>query len=373
MKDRIQYLDNLRAFAILMIILDHAVMIGYLIYYDCFDQIYSGMGFVSRIFCFLCYESSRLGVPLFMMITGALILTKDFSDEKKIIQFYKHNLLPLVVLNIVWVIIYYLIYYIIVGKFDIPNLYVQNYGIEFSVKDFFKQLTFQRRAMAPNMWYIPCIIGFYLFLPIYNKIINMDVRTLFVPLCISVLVLFIFTDLNLLLKIAGIDYSFTSVVYLNYSGGIYGVYITFGYLLYKIDKERFKKKTLLIVLFVLFTLSVSLMFFSYQLQRPQKFFSGNDSFLQLLIVSCLFVFAKFTKSNKFTIFLSKKSMALFLFHYPILLVLNYLLHQKYKWFEYGSSKYMLLLYSSTLFICSTLTCLIPKNKLISRFVFHISD
>lgn len=143
MKDRIQYLDNLRAFAILMIILDHAVMIGYLIYYDCFDQIYSGMGFVSRIFCILCYESSRLGVPLFMMITGALILTKDFSDEKKIIQFYKHNLLPLVVLNIVWVIIYYLIYYIIVGKFDIPNLYVQNYGIEFSVKDFFKQLTFR--------------------------------------------------------------------------------------------------------------------------------------------------------------------------------------------------------------------------------------
>ncbi len=45
---------------------------------------------------------SHLGVPLFLMISGALLLEKRIKDENDIRRFYRHNLLGLVITSEIW-------------------------------------------------------------------------------------------------------------------------------------------------------------------------------------------------------------------------------------------------------------------------------
>ena len=86
------YLDIARTIAIISISLNHAVNRSFPNYAgqqadfnDC-SLIISIIKGVTTVF-------SRIGVPLFLMITGVLILNKNFEDGNDIKKFYKNNYL----------------------------------------------------------------------------------------------------------------------------------------------------------------------------------------------------------------------------------------------------------------------------------------
>lgn len=100
-------LDLCRVLAIFSIMFNHALNSVY----NVTDYSYWLNSIVfEKAFSLIGYSFSRLGVPLFLMITGALILKKDFNNFEKILQFYKKNLTRLIISVCLWNIIYYLLY-----------------------------------------------------------------------------------------------------------------------------------------------------------------------------------------------------------------------------------------------------------------------
>lgn len=93
----------------------------------------------------------RFGVPIFVMISGALFLVP--SKEIKIRTLYTHNIFRLVVLYFVWSAVY--------GLFDCR-------GYDWStlkIGDILIEIYNGRY----HLWYLPMLIGIYMLLPVLKK------------------------------------------------------------------------------------------------------------------------------------------------------------------------------------------------------------
>lgn len=219
-KGRIAYIDNLRCFACLMVVLDHTVIIGYRFLYTDFYVQYINYQAATKFFSSLLWEISRFGVPMFCMIAGSLIIRKDFADVENIKKFYKNNIVPLVVINYIWIIIYWGISYIYT-RLGVDYVY-NGSEWDFSFKEFIYELLWIHRGQYANIWFIPMIIGMYLFIPIVaealKSICKKDARYFFLPLLLSVIILFGYTDIN---SIFGLVHPFnmTSTIDISLSGG----------------------------------------------------------------------------------------------------------------------------------------------------------
>ncbi len=96
----------------------------------------------------------RFGVPIFVMISGALFLQS--GKEISVKRLYTHNILRLVIIYLVWSCLY--------GLFDCR-------GFEWSVLDkgdVFREIF----AGRYHLWYLPMIVGIYMLLPILKKWVN---------------------------------------------------------------------------------------------------------------------------------------------------------------------------------------------------------
>ena len=83
--NRIVKLDIARTFAILCVVLCH-----------CSEMIYTQqsvkvaeLGISSRIFMFGTFTIGRLGVPIFLYLSGILLLKKTIDSDEDIFKFYK--------------------------------------------------------------------------------------------------------------------------------------------------------------------------------------------------------------------------------------------------------------------------------------------
>lgn len=90
----------------------------------------------------------RFGVPIFVMISGAIFLDTDY--ELNIRRLYRHNILRMVILYIVWSCVY--------GLYDSRSFDVSAVGM----KPVLREMIMGRY----HLWFIPMIVGIYVLLPI---------------------------------------------------------------------------------------------------------------------------------------------------------------------------------------------------------------
>lgn len=230
---RIVFIDLLRIVAIVNVLLCHATEAIYSI--DA--QVVRDATVYSRLFRIVSHSCGRIfGVPLFLMITGYLLLGKEYSDDG-IRRFWKNNLLHLFICTEVWLLIY-----------DLFMMYYEKRSLLWS--DVIKDLLFIRSNDFSHVWYMPMIIGFYLFIPFAsNAIIKIkDDRLLMLPFAIIFLFKSVSVFVNLCIRISG-GQLISPQLSEGFSGGIYGLYISAGYLLKrKWSLERKHKISLLIVI-----------------------------------------------------------------------------------------------------------------------------
>ena len=100
-------LDVARTFAILCVILCHSVET----LYNFTPQGWKVLSNQSRIFMFATFTIGRLGVPIFLFLSGALLLKKNIESDVDVINFYKKSWLPLFIVNECWVIIYNIFFF----------------------------------------------------------------------------------------------------------------------------------------------------------------------------------------------------------------------------------------------------------------------
>ena len=85
-------LDLIRSFAIIAVVALHVVP-------------QSESAWVYRIF----FESmSKVGVPLFLILSGYLMLDRDYTEPDRLKRFFVHNWLPMVVAFELWVFVSFL-------------------------------------------------------------------------------------------------------------------------------------------------------------------------------------------------------------------------------------------------------------------------
>jgi len=96
----------------------------------------------------------RFGVPVFVMLSGAIFLNREYQLDVK--RLYRHNILRLMILYIVWSFAYGLLD---CTRFELSTLQVQ---------DVMKEVLSGRY----HLWYLPMIVGIYMLLPVLRSWIH---------------------------------------------------------------------------------------------------------------------------------------------------------------------------------------------------------
>lgn len=137
-KKRIFYFDEIRALAILFVILCHTTTI-----YHPFNYSFSPLAIPS-----ILNMLGWVGVPLFFMISGALLLNREYTLK----DFFKRRFTRILYPFIFWMIITLSLYYFFLG-----------FGEKELLKVFFGDNRYT--------WFIWVMMGIYLILPVINSFI----------------------------------------------------------------------------------------------------------------------------------------------------------------------------------------------------------
>lgn len=146
-KERIVYLDYLRVLAAVAVVMIHVSAQKWS------DQsVFSGDWYAMNF-----YDSiARWAVPVFLMISGALQLSRECSLKK----LYSKNILRLVVVYVVWSVLY-AVFYQTIKMLNEPDYTV-------SIISFAKSVYMDRY----HLWFIPMMAGVYLLIPVLKQVVE---------------------------------------------------------------------------------------------------------------------------------------------------------------------------------------------------------
>ena len=237
---RIRYIDLARAIAIISITFNHAVNRSFAIYQGTAAEMHAFPFWLSALKTAL-YIFSRVGVPIFLMITGALLLPRDYEGGKWK-RFMKHNWLQLLITTEIWLVIMY--WYLQLA----PNSILHTRGIVQCLIHFVCTLLFIEPVSMASMWYMYMILCVYLLIPLFSVgIKRLSPIYYAVPICLAVVSKFVMTDFNMLY--GGLKGAYTSVsMELSASSlfSFYAVYLFAGYFISKGLLSRVKSGVILI-------------------------------------------------------------------------------------------------------------------------------
>ena len=291
-KTRIEWIDLVRAIAILTVLYIHATDGIYIISSDAIMN----YTLFSRVFQFASLFIGRIGVPFFLMITGYLLLDRQYDDAKTQ-KFWRQNCKGLVIITIVWTIIYALsLQFVTVGSSHVNFSEAGN-------------------LFFSHMWYMPMIIGMYLSMPFVTAALNhFDNKTILHALIVFSLLAYVMPFVTTLFDMNGIS-GVTLQYSLGFSGGVYGIYLILGYLVKKGEFKNIPMSHLGILALVSFIICV--LFQYYAFIRGYNFFLWYEFPFVAIGAFALFEATSRRKSVKFysgVKILSKYSFAVFLIH-----------------------------------------------------------
>jgi surface polysaccharide O-acyltransferase-like enzyme len=291
-KNRVEWIDLVRAIAILTVLYIHATDGIYII---SSDAILNYTVF-SRVFNFASLFIGRIGVPFFLMITGYLLLDRSYDDER-VRKFWQKNCKGLIIVTVLWAVIYAISLQVIAVKYVSVN-----FGEAGTL--FFS-----------HMWYMPMIIGMYLSMPFVSEALEkFDSDTIWQATVVFSLLAFLLPFITLMFDMHGIPN--VAVQYcLGFSGGVYGIYIILGYL---VKKGQFKHyDSIKLGLIALISFMICLFFQYYAFTKGYNFQLWYEFPFVLTGSFALFeLCSRMGKVRAYPIvsFLAKYSFAVFLVH-----------------------------------------------------------
>ena len=164
-----EWISNLRVIATLCVVLLHVASSALYTY----NQVPNSHWWIGNV-----YDSfARFSVPLFLMITGALLLGKQYSYS----IFLKRK-----VVRILWPFLFWTAIYIIYNFIEPPKFF----GKLETQTNFDWIIQQIRDGSSYHLWYVYMLIGFYIAIPLLNKLI-IGVKNKYLLLFLIVWVIFI--------------------------------------------------------------------------------------------------------------------------------------------------------------------------------------
>ncbi len=320
---RIHWLDAARAFAIISVVMCHSVESVYT-----FDVESIGtLSLASRIIAFCGFTFGRIGVPLFLLMTGYLLLDRDW-DSDAMMTFWKRRWLPLLLCVESWIVLYSVFLYATGGAGNI------------SVPKVIRCMLFVDGVDMGHFWYVPMIVGLYLFLPIMGAALrHIDPRTIAVPLVVLgifafvvPIVIHVFAALKIPIELAvRLDFG--------YSGGVYGIYLLCGWCAKRGVFKKYTVPVLALTALILFVGCVEFQVWCYGNGHAYNIWYTN-ALLLLCGISAFELFSRLpyhlfvnqgrhkngepdsTLFGRICYLLSYYSFAIYLVHFPIQILLR---------------------------------------------------
>jgi surface polysaccharide O-acyltransferase-like enzyme len=253
------------------------------------------------------YDSAvRCSVPLFLMLTGVLMLPVQYDFKDFLKRRFVRIVLPLLFWSFAYIGFSFLL------KFSHGEDLRLGQCIEYIVHSLIFGSSF-------HFWYVYMILGIYVFIPIIGIYVRkLNTKSIFIFLCVWLLVLFINQFLN-----------GNSLSYLHYFPGYFG-YVILGYYL-SIKEFKNLKKIRLLSFFLIFSGILITSFGTYYSTIQNNHFTEryyNYLSLNVLMVS-VGVFLLFKNTRKMNLkdnfaitFINKHSYGIYLIHILILAIVS---------------------------------------------------
>ena len=364
---RLFYLDVARVMAIISISLNHAVNRSYSNYSGQMAE-YLTIPLGSSLLKAVVTVFSRVGVPLFLMITGVLILNKKMEDAKDIKRFYKHNLLSLFITTEIW---YVLMYWILV----IGDGVIQEKGWLSTVGGMFSTMLFQNQTTMGSMWYMPMILCVYTTLPfavmVKDKLAGAKEKWLYLPVMLSFIIAMVVPFISNLLVLLG-QKELTSPLGSHYLFSFYYIYIIVGYGIGKGALSKLKTGTVALAAAGSFLLCCGYQLWAYS--RPANYLVAYDFPLMPVCAGFLFELVRrgahrVRKVEKPITYISRISFGIYFVHVVFIGILVALLDR----FAPGLFRPVRLILLEVLSVGLSIAVIIPlsKLKLFQKYLFLI--
>lgn len=211
-QNRVKWIDYVRALAIGMVVLTHVTEYVYQFSADSLLD----MGLVRAVTGLALFSLGRIGVPLFMMISGYLLLNRTY-DESACFRFWRKNVLRLFICTECWFLIY--------------DVYLVLTGVEsFSAFNILEDLLFLRQVNMGFTWYLPMLLGMYILFPfVANALHSMKASMLIFPILVYIGYSFVTVYLNRVSQLLFSVHLTNMPFSLGFSGGYFGIYFILGY------------------------------------------------------------------------------------------------------------------------------------------------
>lgn len=350
MNKRISWLDNARAFAILSVVFVHATENIYIMKVEYLNSI----SLPSMLFAHIGFTFGRLGVPIFLFLTGYLLLDRKF-ELNDCYKFWHKNWKSLLITTEIWIIIY---------DVFLRVFHFQHWNTLGLIKD----MLFMTSVHMGHMWYMPMIIGLYICIPFMARgISKLNIKVLLFPLTILGFYAFVIPIINVINKI----FSFKIInpmIDLGFIGGVYGIYLILGFCIKKGLLKNFSTRFIMILCICFFILTVLLQLTAYQNNIKYNVWY-NCGFL---IICCLSLFELFSRINilkqefKLSTWISKNSFGIYLIHFPFIMLLRDLI----KTISVIMPIKVILLWSLVLIISSIICYIINIFPKISKLLLY---
>lgn len=300
-KKRIEWLDMVRGIAIMMVVMCH-VSTGLYFFADVSIQ---QRPILTQVVGFSLFTLGRLGVPLFLFISGYLLLPRSY-DDKSCFRFWKNHFLKLLLLTEIWIVFY--------------NIFKSWFNqTPFSLVTLAKNMLFLKPTDMSHMWYLPMILGVYLMIPFVSVVLHkFNVKTLVFPLAVVIVYAFGIPTVNVVLNAK--NYSLVSKqLFLEFTGGVYGCYLIMGYLVYKGFFNKVNKIYLIVGMCLSLVITVTGQIYSSKLGTI--YYVWYDFIFLFSAAICLFCLLKERKCSekvqRIWNLLSRCSFGIYLIHEPV--------------------------------------------------------
>lgn len=227
MKVRNKGIDQVKAYASLMVVLAHALNDNYTV------QNYASIDKLSRFFNTFFNILSSTGVPLFLIAAGYYL----YNRERKFKEILLKNILALWFPYAVWVVV---------------NRPLNSYSILEDSLAIFQEIFLMKSPWPHYLWYIPAVFGIYLMSPLIQKFLVALDRKDFNYLFVIVLIITSSDYYNLLLRIREWPHIALNIG-INISAIILFLYPMYGYYFKNYsEKEKINHKSDQLLLLTIF-------------------------------------------------------------------------------------------------------------------------
>ena len=309
---RIFYFDALRAIAILCVVLLHVTgHLGEMMNYNIIT-IYSFSG----AFEIFANNFFRIGIALFLMLSGALLLGRDWDIK----SFFSKRIPRIAKPFVFWSVIFSLM--LILASYFIPSIdFVSKFGILDMLTVFLDTLTCQAPGSAVY-WFFWMMLAMYIIMPIFNKWINSTDLSK-IERFLIIWMIYIIATHSLMLPIPEIVSFFISPI----------GFVVLGYYL-RYSERRLFNNSIVALIFIIVP-SILMMAYSYSVVDTKILFVFHRYSILVMMeaigVFCLFKTNSFLNNpgnglKKVVSSIAMCSYGMYLIHSQLIMVTRKILH-----------------------------------------------